>query len=137
MVSLTHKTFSDETMKKVHWVKCMFNDWIAYRQSREDLQSIDCNIDDVPNLEKSVLSAAICRFITEVKKVDGGEFPGRTLYDIVICLQFWIQSKGLSWRLISDEEFSDVKFTLDNVMKERTASGIGNSVRQAEVLTFT
>ena len=55
----------------------------------------------------------------------------------MICLQFWLESNSLNWRLISDEEFKSVKFTLDNVMKERAANGIGSEVRKAQVLTFT
>ena len=115
-------------MKKVNWVRCMYNDWRSYRNSHEDLKSIHCDIEDIANIDKMELCGALCKFITEVKKVDGGDFPSRTLYDIIICLQFWLESNGLSWRLISDEEFCNVKFTLDNTMKERTASGVGNQV---------
>ena len=74
------------------------------------------------------------KFITEVKHVDGKDFPVRTLYDIVIRLQFWLESNAIYWRLISDEEFSDLKWTLDNLMKQRYESGVGQTVHQAEVL---
>ena len=33
--------------------------------------------------------------------------------------------------------FKEVKFTLDNVMKLRTAQGIGSKVKQADVLSMT
>ena len=137
MLSLTRKSFSDETTKKVHWVKQMFNDWKEFRCNSAHLESVDCDIDHPELLSKEVLSKAVCKFITEVKKLDGGDFPPRTLYDIVICLQFWMEHNGFNWKLISDSEFQDVKFTLDNMMKQRAAKGIGNEVKQAEVLTFT
>ena len=41
------------------------------------------------------------------------------------------------WKLISDGVFSDVKFTLDNVMKMRHEAGIGNKVKQAEILNLS
>ena len=137
MVKMTRKTFSDETMKKVHWVRRMFNDWKTFRNSQEHLQSIDVDIDNVSTLDKMQLAEAICKFITEVKKVDGGDFPARTMYDIVICLQFWLESEGLCWKLLGEEVFQDLRFTLDNLMKQRTSAGVGGKVRQAEVLTFT
>ena len=73
-------------MKKVHWAKCMYSDWRSFRNSQSDLQSFECDLDNVTSVTKSNLNEAICCFITEVKKVNGSEFPSRTLYDIVICL---------------------------------------------------
>ena len=80
---------------------------------------------------------ALCRFLTEVKKLDGSEFPARTMYDIVICLQFWLETKGLQWKLLNDQDFQQVRFTLDNVMKEHVANRVGGKVRKAEVLNFS
>ena len=135
MLSLKNKMFSPETMKKVEWAKHMFDDWKLFRNSQEHLKTYECYLDDISTLSQKAFCEAICRFLTKVKKIDGSEFPAKTLYEIVICLQFWIETKGLSWKLISDKEFSDVKFTLDNLMKARTAAGIGVSVRKAEALS--
>ena len=79
-------------------------------------------------LNKQSFSEDVCHFITEVKKMDGSNFPGGTMYDIMICLQFWLESEGYNWRLVSDEEFVNVKFTLDNIMKDRAARGVGGKV---------
>ena len=43
--------------------------------------------------------------------------------------------KGLYWKLLNEQRFSQVKFTLDNLMKLRTSQGIGTTVKQAQVLT--
>ena len=82
------------------------------------------------------LNASLCRFITEVNKVDGCDFLGKTLYEIILCIQFYLETLGYSWRLLGDEEFKELKYTLDNVMKARTAAGIGTTIRKAEVLSF-
>ena len=137
MVLLTRKKFSDETMKKVHWVRHMYTDWRQYRNNTAHLENVLSDIEDVDSLSKELLCKDICKFITEVKKVDGTEFLSRTMYDIVICLQFWLESNGINWKLISEDEFSDVKWTLDNVLKSRYLQGVGAKVWQAEVLTFS
>ena len=135
MLSLSQKKFSDETNKKIAWVKKMYTDWRLFRNGQSHLQSFDCDLDNVESINPSSLNAAFCRFITEVKKVDGSEFPGKT-YDIIICVQFYLETQEFSWRLLNDQDFKDLKFTLDNVMKARTASGIGTSVWKVEVVPF-
>ena len=50
-------------------------------------------------------------------------------------MQFHLNTLGLSWRLLNDDQLKDIRFTLDNMMKKRTAEGIGKSVRKAQVLT--
>ena len=76
-------------------------------------------------------------FITEVRKLDGSLFPGKTLYDIVVCVQMYLETYGFKWKLIDDTDFRELKFTLDNMMKANTASGIRIAVHQAEVLSFS
>ena len=79
----------------------------------------------------------VYHFITEFKKLDGSDFPGKTLYSMIICIQFHLETKGYSWRLLSNDVFKDVKFTLDNMMKLRTSQGISVSVKCAQVLSFS
>ena len=86
MESLSHKKFSDETIKKVKWVKGMYVDWRNFRNSQDDLQSFQYDIEDIETVTKENLTDALCRFLTEEKKLDGSDFLARTMYDIVICL---------------------------------------------------
>ena len=121
-------------MKKVHWARHIYCDWRLFRESQENLRNYSCDLDDLSTVNKTDLNEAMCRFITEVKKIDGSDYPPKTLYDIVICVQFWLETQGLAWKLLSEDAFQDLKFTLDNLMKERTALGLGNNVRQAQVV---
>ena len=102
MLSLKHKMFSAETMKKVHWAKRMFDDWKLFRNSQEHLISFHVDLDDISKLSKEDLVQPLCQFLTEVKKLDGSDYPGKTLYEILISLQFWLETKGISWKLIND-----------------------------------
>lgn len=72
-----------------------------------------------------------------MKKPDGSDFPSHTLYSIIICVQFWLESNGYNRHLISGPGFDKLKFTLDNTMKERAVNSVRNKVKKAEVLTFT
>ena len=133
---LSNKTFSDDTMRKVRWARKMFREWRAHREESGG-ESIGCDLEDATTISEKSLVFALCRFITEVKKINGEEYPGKTLYDIIICLQFHLECQGFSFKLINGTLFRDVKFTLDNCMKARTAQGIGISIKQAQVLSAT
>ena len=133
--TLSHKTFSPETMKKIHWVTKMYREWRNYRNSTASLQNISCDLDEIDTISKERLVFAMCRFISEVKKVDGSEFPGKTLYDIVVCVQFHLDTLGLSWKLLNNDIMKDIHFTLDNLMKQRASEGVGNDVKKAQILS--
>lgn len=135
MTNLTHKKFSDETTKKIRWVTKMYGEWRLVRNLNPNVRNIVCDMDDISSLTISNVVEGICRFLTEIKKLDGSEFPGKTLYDLVICLQFHLETKGFSWKFLSDNHFKDIRFTLDNLMKDRCARGIGVNVRKAQVLS--
>ena len=131
---LSHKNFSPDTMKKVKWVTKMFREWRGQRNSDPNKEFIQCDLDEKDTISKDGLIFAMSRFITEVRKIDGTEFPGKTLYDIVLCVQFHLETLGFGYKLLNDEYFKDIRNTLDNVMKMRTAEGVGNTVRKAEIL---
>ena len=131
---LSHKNFSEVTMKKVKWAVNMYRDWRNYR-IQNGYEFIHCDLDNKETINRESLVFALSCFITEVKKLDGTDFPGKTLYDILICLQFNLESIGFAWKLLNEEGFKDVKYTLDNVMKLRTQQGLGVSVRKAQVLS--
>ena len=80
------------------------------------------------------LKFALCHFITKVKKVNGSDFTSKTIYDIIVCIQFHLECMGFNYKLIIDATF---KFTLDNTIKACTAQGIGITIRKAQVLSAT
>ena len=112
----------------------MYMEWRSYQHDL-GFDYIACDLEDDSTITGTSLTYALCRFITEVKKVDGADFPGKTLYDILICIQFHLECLGFAFKIINDPTFCDVKYTLDNSMKMCVASGIGLSVRQGKVLS--
>ena len=77
----------------------------------------------------------MCRFIREVCKMNSEQFPTKTLYKIVMCVQFHLESISFMWKLLSQDQFVNLKFTLDNVMKERCNMNVGGPTRKADVLS--
>ena len=134
--AMSHKQFSPETNKKIRWVTKMYRQWRAYRHQL-GMEFITCDLDNSTTITQESVTHTVYHFITEVKKVDGSDFPGKTLYEIVICLQFYLETIGFPWKIVNDDKFTNVKYTLDNMMKLRTEQGIGVSVHKAEVLTAT
>ena len=113
---LSHKTFAEDTMKNINWVTNMFNEWREVRNSNPEMEYMHADLDAVSTLTVKNLSYAICRFITEIRKPDGSEFPGKTMYEIVICIQFYLETRGFAWKIVDDEKFRVVKYTLDNLV---------------------
>ena len=136
--SLSKKNFSEETVKKIRWVRKMYWDWRCVRNCEHgNDEVIKCDLENFHTINVEDLAFGLRRFVTEVRKLDGTDFPAKTLYQIVLCVQFHLETKGIIWRLLDDDCFSDLKFTLDNVMKQRTSAGIGISVRKADVISKT
>ena len=77
----------------------------------------------------------MCKFISEITKKDGSDYPGKTLCELVIAIQKYLNQKNLPWKLIDDPSFLDLNMVLDNIMKECAAASIGVVKRQAEFIT--
>ncbi len=60
------------------------------------------------------------------------------LYKMILSIQMFLESKGLFWKLLDDkeEEFQKLRYTYDNIMKERASGGLGSIVCQAKVLSY-
>ena len=98
-------------MEKVNWEVKMYRDWRNYRDTN-GYENIECDLDDKSTINHENLKFALVRFLTEVKKVDGSNFPGKTLFEILICLQFHLETIGINWKLLNEEIVRDVKLCL-------------------------
>ena len=85
-----------------------------------EIQSVD--IEKLFTFSHGNFCYALCRFIREIKKVNGDDYPANTLREIVIMLQMHLHGNNIMWRLIEGEDFYQLRNVLDNTMKKRTAS---------------
>ena len=133
---LSGKTFALNTDRKITWAVDLFKDWRKERVLNPECPTeiLWCSLDD-PTLNKSHLCRTLCSFVNEVRRKDGNEYPGKTLYDLILCLQFYLEKRGLFWKLIDDQEMVRLKFTLDNLMKKHCAERLGSTM-SAQPITF-
>ena len=85
LAKLSHKNFSPNTIKQICWVRRMYQDWRAHRHSC-GLEFIVCDLEEKATITAESLKFALCHFITQVKKVNGEDFPGKTLYHIIVYI---------------------------------------------------
>ena len=62
----------------------------------------------------------ICRFVREVRKLDGTEYPPNTIREIVIMIQMYLHENAINWKLLDDRDFLMLRNVVDNTMKEET-----------------
>ena len=134
---LGKKQFAPESKKKMKWAVNMFCQWRFNRLSKPfcPSQVINSNLDDLANIVPLDLSFALSRFIVEVRRLDGKEYPPNTLREIIICIQMYLHENNVMLKLIDGPQFVRLRNVLDNVMKERHSLGYG--VKQsAEVISL-
>ena len=71
------------------------------------------------------LEYALCRFVREVKKIDGSNFPPNTVRELVTLIQMHLHKNSIIWKLLSGEKFANLCNVVDNTIKERTAMELG------------
>ena len=123
-------------MSKIRWAVNTFKEWQSYRNemstNRADISPI---LVDIDQMTKDELNYTVSRFICEAKKVDGSEYPSETMYSFVICLQLYMDTLGRNYKFLLDDEFSQIRNTLDNIMKSKSKDNIGGGKKQALPIT--
>ena len=92
MELLAHKKFAPETEKKIHWVTNMYHQWWIERNKNPELLHIFADLVDIASLTKRTLLYGLCHFITEIKKLDGTDFPPKTVYKMILSIQMFLES---------------------------------------------
>ena len=107
--------------------------WKAWRESR-----IDCGY-DVPailEMDSKTMAYWLTRFVLEVRKIDGCEYPPNTLHHIVCGLMRHLRNESKpDIDFFKDVEFSSFTASLNAEMKQLQSMGIGSTRRQDEPLT--
>ena len=80
------------------------------------------------------LQADLCDFIVEIRKENGEQYAPSSMYDLISGLSLYLEREhGFTNKLVSGA-FRSVRNTLDNVMKERTAEGVGGRPERDPIL---
>ena len=116
----------------------MFHSWKEARNKNPDVTTITLDIDRPKMITKPALCYALCHFITETRKINGQDYPPKPIYEMIVCMQMYLETQGLFWKLLDDKDyhFIQLHYTCDNLMKERVKSGMGTFIKQAQVLSY-
>ena len=124
----------------MQWAVRAFEEWRTNRLNdvvNFDVKIFEVNLHETDKLNKECFEYAMCRFLPEVRKIkDGSDFPGQTLYQMVVAIQKFLNEKGVNWKLLDSNEFRELPVVLDNVMKERALRNLGTVKRQAGVISY-
>ena len=78
------------------------------------------------------------KFVLEVRKKDGSEYPQKSLYALVCCFKRFFEQNGVhnvNPLRVDDSRFGNFRATLDAEMKRLHGKGLGTSSKQAEPIT--
>ena len=138
MEELKKEQIKRRTFSKLQWAVKAYREWRSSKMvdvHQFDVRIYESDLDRVELLERDSFEYAMCQFLAEVTKLDGTDFPGKTLYHLVVSIQKYLHYKGKTWKLIEDASFHKLRTVLDNLMKERAANQIGTVKKQAAMIS--
>ena len=122
------------TRKQTSW---SVNVWKAWSGHRRLLSMYDCP----PHLlilakNSGELSRWLCRFVLEVRRQDGKEYPPNTLYQICCGILRYVREMGPDMDIFRQPAFSGFQKTLDSEMKRPKSCGKGSVPKRAEPISL-
>ena len=107
--------------------------WSEYRNSVVKNEQVP---EDISTLDGDKLQYWLSRFVLEVRKKSGLEYPPNTLHHICCgLLRHLRENERPEIDIFKDTNFADFRATLDGEMKRLQSLGLGTKKRQAEPLT--
>ncbi len=132
--------FSAASEKKIGWAFRIFDNWQKARNLRTKLEGREDEIRGcLEDMDNVTLCDTVCKFILEVREVNGQPYPRETLYSLVIMIQMYLETKGKHVRFLDPQSTTFVKVcnTLDNHMKSLSREGFITPKSKAEVITYS
>lgn len=132
---------SDNSRKKWTWVLRLYEEW---RQGRNKSVVDEAYLGEaviknsLENMSDDEMDEVLAKFVSEVRKADGKEYPGKTLYEMVCCIQAYLRNECKRNITLVDKlgcTFKNLNSALNFQMKERASLGIGLNVKQAKVIS--
>ena len=122
--------------KKMRWAVTVFRAWVS---ARNTLQEERCP-DDL--LEVAYPDDALARWLSlftiETRRIDGTEYPPRTLHNILAALLRYMREINPFVPNFLDEkcaQFSCLHRTMDSMLHRLRSKGIGIAVKHASVIS--
>ena len=136
LTKMVEDSVAKKTRQQTKWCVANWEEWHSFRlaKAKDDAEK-------PPKLEVMdyrQLDYWISCFIVEVRRKDGSNYIGETLYNMVCGLQrhLWSIRPDFTVDFLSGVEFRGLRGVLDAKMKDLKQKGIGIQKKQAEPITY-
>ena len=90
----------------------------------------------IDNMPVEQLNYWLSKFVCEVRKQDGNEYPPSSLLSLVMGLQSYIKvTAKRNLEILKNPQFEEFRQVLDAEMKRLSGTGRGSASRKAEVIS--
>ena len=120
------------TSKSTSWAVNIWKEWTTHR--RTVCHPLDCP----PHIllcQPEELNQWLSKFVLEIRRKDGQQYPPQTLYAICCGLLRYVRELKPDINFFKDAQFSGFQRTLDGEMKHLRSCGLG-SKKQAEPISI-
>ena len=126
------KAVPSTTKRSTEWACRIWNQWSKSRKES------NCEYPPPPQLctDESCLDRWLCKFILEIRRQDGKEYPPNTLYSIACGILRHVRNYAPQVNFFTQVQFTGFRKTLDSEMKRLTAAGVGVKKKKAEPLSL-
>ena len=136
IAEISKKKFAPQSKRKIFWAVNLYNDWRSNRMSEGVIPSqiVNANLDLLGTLIESDLCYSLSRFVREVKKLNGSEYPANTVHELVM-IQMYLHENSVFWELLDQPQFLTLRNVVDNTMREHHSAGLGVR-RSSNIITL-
>ena len=83
------KSVPENTQRKREWALSLLKKWSIHRKN------INKPVKNINECSVSELNSLLSHFILEIRKENGEEYPGSTIYEILSCIQATLRDNGI------------------------------------------
>ena len=111
----------------------------AFEEISKDGDSVEQKLHaSLEEMSDDDLDHFLARFVAEVRKVDGKEYPGKTIYEMINSIQTYLRVECKRNLTLIDKSscvFRKLNSALNYVLKDRAQQGLGVEICQAKGIT--
>ena len=108
-----------------------YNVWLEWCKAREI-------VEEITSMDEKKINELMARFVQEVRRKDGKEYPPSSLTSIVSAVQRYLRENGCPAVSFFDETnptYDLLRKSLDSKLKALTRKGVGCQRKQAQPIT--
>ena len=119
----------------MNWGVNAYVEWHKVRLESAYEEVVDrADLMKLGKLVKKDLEGAMCYFVPEVTRAKGeGLYPGKTLYEMCVLIQKYLNVNKLNWKLVEGDEFRDLRVVLGQCYARKSSTQYWNGTQTSTV----